>query len=91
MQYKAYATTKLRNGVQTPIQAECIVIEIGQDKLGRPMEITIDLQPSIYGKDRLTLTAYPRLTQGEPECPLLLTKSLGVVNQLDLFVEYDNH
>ncbi len=90
MRFTAFTTTKLRGGPKVPFDAECIVIELGLDDAGRPLEITIDLEPSIYGANRLTVSAYPRIFQGKIEStPVLSARDLGVTNVLDLCVEHE--
>lgn len=44
--FEAFATTAMNDGPRTPIEAERIVISLGKDSAGRPLELSISLDPS---------------------------------------------
>ena len=55
--FKAYATGLLVNSPRTPIDAERIVIVLGTEGIGRPVEISISLEKSAKRPDELVVYA----------------------------------
>jgi hypothetical protein len=95
--FAAFATTSLNDGPRIPIDAERIVVVLGKDDEGRPLEISIYLEP--LGRDA-PKNALPVCAIQEPppdiqsfwtHSPELIIESGKTWNTCRLSVRYRQH
>ena len=87
--YPAYLTTEMVGGPRTPIAAERIVIVLGRDRDGRPLELSVVLRkPPRPG--RLTLYAICEPPPGDGvSFPRPVVESCPAVNVFQVSVQYE--
>jgi hypothetical protein len=89
--YEAYLTTERVGGTRTPIAAERIVIVLGQDEGGRPLELSIVLKKSAH-PGRLTVYSInePLLDDSRRGLfPVPVVESCPAVNVFQVSIRYE--
>jgi hypothetical protein len=90
---EAYLTSRLVGSPRIPISAERLVVVLGKDELGHPLEISIDLTRSREDPQRLFVYAI-RETLGNLEewthWPTLVVRDTGAINTGQLEVVFED-
>jgi hypothetical protein len=89
--FAVYLTTAQNGGPRIPLNGERIVVVLGQDEEGRPLEVSIYLQPWPDSPAELVIAAInegAKLTQPREFWPRLVVKPSQGSNLISLAVEY---
>lgn len=89
--FEAFVTTAQNGGPRTPIQGERIVVVLGRDEGGRPLEVSIYLQPWPGSPTDLVVAAFEEKTQLDAppaHLPRLIVEPSQGPNLISLRVEY---
>jgi hypothetical protein len=91
--YQAYLTSKLVGSPRIPISAERLVVVLGKDEHGHPLEVSIDLTRSPDDPPQLFVYAI-RETLGNIEAsthwPRLVSRDTGAVNSAQLQIVFED-
>ncbi|MCH8620473.1 ankyrin repeat domain-containing protein [Undibacterium sp. TS12] len=84
--YQAYALTE-NSGPTTPLDAEKILIDLGQDIAGRPLQVTLDLSPAGGNHKQIQMYNIPK-DYKNPDSWISLEASGCSSNMLEINVRY---
>lgn len=89
--YEAYLTAEATDSERVPITGERIVIVLGQDEAGRPLELSIDLKKRPHHPSKIAIYSInePIHMPVPRSVPVPIIESSGCVNVFQISIKHE--